>query len=77
MVMETKVKKRNKKGAGAGGLPAAIDLEIREADTYRHDLLVPGRERMALFSSSSSSSSLHLPLLICKPLSLCLSLAVS
>uniref|UniRef100_A0ACD5VME5 Uncharacterized protein n=1 Tax=Avena sativa TaxID=4498 RepID=A0ACD5VME5_AVESA len=33
-MMESKVKKRNKKGAGAGGLPAAIDLEIREAEEY-------------------------------------------
>ncbi|XP_048561816.1 uncharacterized protein At2g39795, mitochondrial-like [Triticum urartu] len=34
VMMESKVKKRNKKGAGAGGLPAAIDLEIREAEQY-------------------------------------------
>ena len=68
MVMETKVKKRNKKGAGAGGLRAAIDLEIWEANTYRHDLLVPGREKWrSLFLFRSSS--LHLPLMICKPLS--------
>ncbi|KAE8788924.1 mitochondrial glycoprotein [Hordeum vulgare] len=34
VMMESKVKKRNKKGGGAGGLPAAIDLEIREAEQY-------------------------------------------
>jgi hypothetical protein len=33
--MESKVKsKKSKKGAGGGGLPAAIDLEIREAEQY-------------------------------------------
>ncbi|XP_051208276.1 uncharacterized protein At2g39795, mitochondrial [Lolium perenne] len=34
-MMESKVKsKKSKKGAGGGGLPAAIDLEIREAEQY-------------------------------------------
>ncbi|KAM0844005.1 hypothetical protein ACQ4PT_057335 [Festuca glaucescens] len=33
-MMESKFKKKSKKGAGGGGLPAAIDLEIREAEEY-------------------------------------------
>ncbi|VAH72085.1 unnamed protein product [Triticum turgidum subsp. durum] len=46
--MESKVKKRNKKGAGAGGLPAAIDLEIREAEQY---LATDGQGHQLLFEN--------------------------
>ncbi|KAI5020903.1 hypothetical protein ZWY2020_054313 [Hordeum vulgare] len=44
VMMESKVEKRNKKGGGAGGLPAAIDLEIREAEQY---LATDGQESIS------------------------------
>ena len=32
--MESKVKGKKKKGSGAGNLPGALDVEIREAQEY-------------------------------------------
>ncbi|KAL6627462.1 hypothetical protein ACP70R_031188 [Stipagrostis hirtigluma subsp. patula] len=34
VVMESKVKSKKKKGSGAGNLPGALDVEIREAQEY-------------------------------------------
>jgi len=34
VVMESKVKGKKKKGSGAGNLPGALDVEIREAQEY-------------------------------------------